>query len=555
VALGLVTNGERWMLVNKLKDQETGYASWYASLWLDEPITMRAFRTFLRFGRFTDEEKNTPEGLLARSAANQQEVTDQLGYQVRKAVEVLIQSLDRADQDHGRELLGNVKETELYEAALTVMMRLVFLFCAEERELLLLGDDLYDQHYAVSTISEQLRATADLYGEEILERRHDAWCRLLTNFRTVYFGVWHDNFKLPAYGGRLFDPDRFPFLEGRKPGTTWKDTEASPLPVNNRTVLHLLEALQILQVKVPGGGRAEARRLSFRALDIEQIGHVYEGLLDHTAKRANEPYLGLIGSKDHEPEIPLAEIEKLQAKGEKELLTFLNDVTDRSEIALRKAFNVELDTQEISRFRTVCQGDELLWKRVQPLAGLVRRDTFGYPVVIPKGSVFVTQGNDRRSSGTYYTPLSLTQPIVQYTLEPLVYFGPAEGKPKGEWQLKSARELLDLKICDMACGSGAFLVQACRYMAERLLEAWDRAEKDAQVGKQGDLYEKKQSTSTVVRITPYANLVEAIKDKKHERHEELLDWIGGRFKPEKFDPAKATRAMRKGLPDWRNEAW
>jgi len=114
---------------------------------------------------------------------------------------------------------------------------------------------------------------------------------------------------------------------------------------------------------------------------------------------------------------------------------------------------------------------------VEPLAGLVRLDSFGYPVVIPKGSVFVTAGTDRRSSGTHYTPRSLTEPIVRYTLEPLVYVGPAEGKPKGEWKLKSAKELLDLKICDMACGSGAFLVQAARYMAERLLEAWDEAKK------------------------------------------------------------------------------
>jgi type II restriction/modification system DNA methylase subunit YeeA len=41
-------------------------------------------------------------------------------------------------------------------------------------------------------------------------------------------------------------------------------------------------------------------------------------------------------------------------------------------------------------------------------------------------------------------------------------------KPKEEWKLRSARELLDLKILDMACGSGAFLVQADRYLAERL---------------------------------------------------------------------------------------
>src|SRR5207248_9706881 len=146
---------------------------------------------------FEAEAGNTLEDLLDRSAEDQQEVTDQLGYQVRKAVEVLIQALDKADQDHGRKLLADVDEKVLYEAALTVMMRLVFLFCAEERELLLLGDDLYDKNYALSTIREQLRATADQFGEEILERRHDAWCRLLTSFRAVYGGVWHDNFKLP----------------------------------------------------------------------------------------------------------------------------------------------------------------------------------------------------------------------------------------------------------------------------------------------------------------------------------------------------------------------
>ncbi len=504
VRLGLVTNGERWMLVDAPRGETTGYASWYATIWLEEPITLRAFRTLLGLHRFFGvDEKDTLEKLLEKSAANQQEVTDQLGYQVRKAVEVLIQSLDRADQDHGRELLQGVSEAELYEAALTVMMRLVFLFCAEERELLLLGDPLYNQNYAVSTIREQLRATADQFGEEVLERRHDAWSRLLVSFRAVYGGVWHDDMKLPAYGGRLFDPDRFPFLEGRKRDTSWRTTEATPLPVNNRTVLHLLEALQLLQVKVPGGGPAEARRLSFRALDIEQIGHVYEGLLDHTAKRADEPYLGLIGTKEQEPEIPLAKLEELRAKGEKDLLKFLKDETGRSEAALRKAMKAEFDAHAISRFRSACQGDEALWKRVQPFAGLVRLDTFGYPVVIPKGSVFVTAGTDRRSSGTHYTPRSLTEPIVQYTLEPLVYIGPAEGLPKDQWKLRSAKDILDLKICDMACGSAAFLVQACRYLSERLLEAWEQSEKESQVGHQDTLCEKRHRTDSIVRITPY----------------------------------------------------
>jgi hypothetical protein len=56
-------------------------------------------------------------------------------------------------------------------------------------------------------------------------------------------------------------------------------------------------------------------------------------------------------------------------------------------------------------------------------------------------------------------------------------------------------------------------------------------------------------------IWGYAEFLEAIGDKKHERHEELLEWIGGRFDPEAFDPDAATKNMRKGLPDWRQEAW
>ena len=166
-------------------------------------------------------------------------------------------------------------------------------------------------------------------------------------------------------------------------------------------MLHLLEALQLLQIKVPGGGPAEARRLSFRALDIEQIGHVYEGLLDHTAKRAAEPFLGLAGTRAKEPEIPLAELEKLLSKGEADLFKYLKDETGKSDNALKKSLKAELDSQDAARFRTACQSDEALWKRVQPLAGLVRQDNFGYPVVIPNGSGFVTAGTGRRRSGTH----------------------------------------------------------------------------------------------------------------------------------------------------------
>ena len=52
----------------------------------------------------------------------------------------------------------------------------------------------------------------------------------------------------------------------------------------------------------------------------------------------------------------------------------------------------------------------------------------------------------------------------------------------------------------------------------------------------------------------YADFVEAIRDPANERHEELLEWVGGSFDPEAFDPAAATKEMQRGLPNWREWA-
>lgn len=472
--LGLVTNGEQWMLVYAPRGETTGFASWYADLWMQEPLTLRAFHSLLRQHRFIGvAEPDTLSALLAESAKDQQEVTDQLGKQVRQAVEVLVQALDRIDADTQRTLLADIAEKDIYNSALTVMMRLVFLFSAEERELLPLNDAFYAENYAASTLSAQLRERADQFGEEVLERRHDAWGRLLATFRAVHGGVLHDRLQLPAYGGSLFDPDRYPFLEGRPADTRWRYTPAKPLPINNRVVLHLLEALQFLRIKVRGAG-AERRRLSFRALDIEQIGHVYEGLLDHTARRAASVVLGLDGK--NEPELPLATLETQAAAGAEKLAEFLTEETGKSAKAVAKALAAPVPDE--FALQHACGNELRLVERVRPFADFIRTDSFGRQLVILPGSLYVTSGSDRRSTGTHYTPRSLTEPVVQHTLEPLVYVGPAEGLPQDQWTLKSPKELLALKVCDLAMGSGAFLVQACRYLAERLVEAWERAERE-----------------------------------------------------------------------------
>ena len=463
VRLGLVTNGERWMLIDAPVGGVTSYASWYARLWGQEPVTLQAFVNLLGIRRFFVDESEQLPALLDGSLKLQDEVTDALGEQVRRAVEVLVQALDRADVDRNRELLAGVESPELYEAALTVLMRIVFLLSAEERGLLLLDDESYQAHYAVSTLRMQLRAES----EEILERRQDAWSRLLAIFRAVYGGIEHEALKLPALGGSLFDPDRFPFLEGRVKGTSWKENPAAPLPIDNRTVLLLLDAVQLFK----------GRTLSYRALDIEQIGYVYEGLLERTVVRAREVTLDLDATKSAKtPWVTLDELETAATEGDSAVQALLGDRTGSSASRVKNDLAKKIDDAAADRLLTACHGDQGLRDRIRPYLKFLRMDRWGYPLVYPENTFMVTAGADRRETGTHYTPKSLTETIVKETLEPLVYVGPADGKPREDWMLRPPGELLDLKICDPAMGSGAFLVQACRWLSERLVEAWGDAE-------------------------------------------------------------------------------
>lgn len=490
--IGIVTNGERWMLVHAPAGAVAGFASWYARLWGQEPETLRAFVSLLGVRRFFGPDEGKLPALYEHSLKHQDDVTEALGEQVRRAVEVLVQALDRADQDRNRELLRDVDPRELYEAGLTVMMRLVFLLAAEERDLLLLGDARYDSFYAISSLRMQLRTDS----EEILERRRSAWSRLLALFRGVYGGIDHPTLRLPALGGSLFDPDRYPFLEGRKKDTSWRSDPAEPLPIDDRTVLLLLDAIQIF----------EGRTLSYRALDVEQIGHVYEGLLERTVKRVDDVTLELdSGAKAKSPRVTLGEMESARLDGPAKVAELLRERSERSESAIRNALDRAADDRLSARLLTVCRGDVGLRDRILPYAHLLRTDPWGYPLVHHKGAFVVVLGADRRESGTHYTPKSLTEKIVAETLTPVAYRGPAEGKAPEDWELKSAEELLELKICDPAMGSGAFLVQACRWLSDRLVEAWSLTE---ETGKQIDSEGRIVEGDTAAGFDPLSQDVE-----------------------------------------------
>lgn len=72
----------------------------------------------------------------------------------------------------------------------------------------------------------------------------------------------------------------------------------------------------------------------------------------------------------------------------------------------------------------------------------------------------VAAGHERKTTGSYYTPSSLVDCLLDSALMPVL--DEAAKKPEPE------KAILDLKVCDPACGSGHFLVAAARRMAKRL---------------------------------------------------------------------------------------
>ena len=93
-----------------------------------------------------------------------------------------------------------------------------------------------------------------------------------------------------------------------------------------------------------------------------------------------------------------------------------------------------------------------------------RIDRDATPAVVPAQTPVLQPTDERRRSGSHYTPSTLTAPIVADTLRPLLErLGPSP----------SPERVLDLKVLDPAMGSGAFLVEACRQLARTLVDAWN----------------------------------------------------------------------------------
>jgi hypothetical protein len=413
------------------------------------PMAMVAGRPMLgglkllldRFRLFSDADDRRLPALLKHSRDAQALVSTALAEQVLGALHELLRGLDAAEPGLVRELAGS-RPDHLYEGLLTVLMRLVFVLYAEDRDLLPSRSDarareIYETSYSVRGLYAKLTEDATLNPDTMDERR-GGWGGLLALFRLIHKG--HKSGFVQARGGKLFDPDEFPFLEGR----VSKDEPARILAVSDGCLLRILEGLMTLKLR-----GAERERLSYRTLDVEQIGSVYETVMGFTVEAAKSRVLAIKAGKNNKTPVFVA-LDELLAKKGKDRIKDLKENVGRSLTASQGKL-IE-DARKVEDL--VAALDSMVDERGSPKK---RVGASGTPILQPTG--------ERRRTGSHYTPRSLTAPIVKYALEPAFERLGPDATPE---------QVLELKVCDPAMGSGAFLVEACRALGERLVAVWAR---------------------------------------------------------------------------------
>ena len=470
VPAGLLCTDDRIRLIYAPGGETPGYLTFDFSqmaMPAGRPI-LAAFDMLLSaHAMFVNEEQARLPALLARSREAQAEVSTQLARQVLAALYELLRGFVAADARHGAlPALARESPGHLYSGLIVVLMRLVFLLYTEDRGMMP-GHPVYQQHYSLGGLFARLRADTAAYPDT-MDQRFGAWAQLLSLFRLVYGGGRHGNLSFVARKGRLFDPARFPFLE--RSGTVEGAAEAgtgtagevdvppgrtSALPrtpgfpdpeggaggeadlplVPDRTVWRVLENLMML----------DGERLSYRTLDVEQIGSVYEAIMGFRIELTAGCSIAL-RSRQRTGAAVILDLDALLSLAAGKRAGAVAERTDHkltrsADAALRRAETVE--------------------DVVAALEGRIDRDAT--PDLVPAQTPVLQPTDERRRSGSHYTPSTLTGPIVADALRPLFdRLGPSPAPDR----------VLDLKILDPAMGSGAFLVEACRQLARKLVDAW-----------------------------------------------------------------------------------
>jgi hypothetical protein len=365
---GVLTNGRQ---VRLLRDSSALATASYVEFDLEAIFDGELFSEFvllyrlLHVSRFEVAEDAAPstcwlEKWRTEAIAQGTRALDQL----RKGVQRAITTLGTGFLKHpdNRELRETLEVKTFHYALLRLVYRLLFLFVAEDREVLLSpsADETAKERYAAYFSSARLRRHAQ-------RRRGTAHGDLYQALRFVLSGLGNDDglpeLGLPGLGGIFDDTEADKLLHG--------------LSLSNEPLLEAVRALSIVRDTTSKRNRV----VDYRHLDAEELGSIYESLLELVPK---------------------------------------HNATERT-----------FELVELA-------------------------------------------GNARKTTGSYYTPSSLIECLLDSALDPVIDDAVKRGEIRatrsGRPDASEAivEELLNLTVCDPACGSGHFLVAAARRIAKRV---------------------------------------------------------------------------------------
>ena len=425
----------------------------------------------------------------------QSSVTKKLRLQARRAIEGFLQEVlehatnaqalaDRSD----RQQLAQ----QLWSEGLITVYRLLFVFKLESsadpaRAFSFAATSLWRNTYSPNTALAH-------WVRRVLDEGKDSGGFLEAGLRTLWRlfaeGMSSSELEIKPLGGMLFGRDATPLL--------------GQLQWGEQAVARLLDAL----LWTPGEGVTMRERVHYGALDVEDLGRVYESLLELEPGISSEPMCRLRRAK-LEVVVPVAQGDAYRSNPAQ--------ASDPEESGEDKE---EGDEEEPAPTRgRAASGSKTKVEFIEEIAA----DRF-----------FLRVGLGRKASGSYYTPHPFVRFLVQETLGVLL----AECSPRDNPQ---PLLILKLKVLDAAMGSGHFLVEACRFLGEGLYEACRLCDELAvQAEEQAEKTEGAERETLLAKAAELRKRVEDLPDPNNE----LLAYL----------PSRAAEGEESGLSQKKAEA-
>lgn len=519
------------------------------------------------------------------SRKGQADLSAVLGERVRQAVEELITASHSSIEGAGNK--GIVFDyRDLYLAGTRVIMRIIVALFAEARGLLPVDNRIYQQSYSIDGLRQQLDRRASGRGGERLAQGRSAWPRMVSLFNLIYYGSSHEQLSVPRYSGNLFQPGSLQDESPLGSALTLLESPDNPVTDKQvRQILRLLTRTKV-RVRQGRGSAMVDGPVDFAALSTEYIGILYEGLLDYELKQADDSDPIIFLNVGRQPALPLSRLEEMDDKSikqlfeelktkEKGLVTeeesgdgdeesgedepqtgeFTFDAADGVEEVVIDAVEEEsgsagVEEEEIALSATDLERAERWLERAAVIAGRVKKPRSNKKgkdiddaqalqsaakqlcaqLIAPGEFYLVRWGGTRKGAGTFYTRPQLAAPTVRRTLKPLAFeavrteVNSRTGlEDVVEWKPRQPEEILALKICDPAMGSGSFLVSALRFMTDALVQSlwhYQRIERraDGAVARLADGHALSKETEESIPLPPDHEGFDEMLSAKLKRH-------------------------------------